>query len=151
MYAAGVKCTDCHDAHSLKLKLEGNALCMQCHGASTNPRFPGLTAKSYDSVEHHFHPPDSPGSQCVACHMTGKRYMQVDPRRDHSFRIPRPDLSRRTQAPDACTGCHRGKDARWAENEIKKRSRADVPDLHYGEVLAKARHKTGLKWPGPGK
>lgn len=32
--------------------------------------------------------------------------MDVDPRRDHSFRIPRPDLSTSLQTPNACTGCH---------------------------------------------
>ena len=31
MYHKGVRCTDCHDPHSLKLKFEGNRLCTQCH------------------------------------------------------------------------------------------------------------------------
>src|SRR5205807_5929242 len=33
-------------------------------------------------------------------------YMDVDPRRDHSFRVPRPDLSVRLGTPNACTRCH---------------------------------------------
>ena len=33
MYAAGVNCLDCHDKHTMKLKIEGNGLCLQCHGA----------------------------------------------------------------------------------------------------------------------
>jgi tetratricopeptide (TPR) repeat protein len=32
--------------------------------------------------------------------------MAVDDRRDHSFRVPRPDLSLRLGVPNACTGCH---------------------------------------------
>ena len=33
-------------------------------------------------------------------------YMDVDPRRDHSFRVPRPDLSVNLGTPNACTRCH---------------------------------------------
>ncbi len=32
--------------------------------------------------------------------------MEVDPRRDHSIRIPRPDLSMALGTPNACTRCH---------------------------------------------
>ena len=31
MHAAGVSCVDCHDVHSGKTLLPGNALCMRCH------------------------------------------------------------------------------------------------------------------------
>lgn len=34
------------------------------------------------------------------------KYMAVDPRRDHSLRIPRPALSVELGTPNACTGCH---------------------------------------------
>ncbi len=44
MYHAGVTCTDCHDAHSLKPYATGNALCIRCHQAST-----------FDTPEHHHH------------------------------------------------------------------------------------------------
>lgn len=33
-------------------------------------------------------------------------YMEVDPRRDHSLRVPRPDLSVKLGTPNACTRCH---------------------------------------------
>jgi hypothetical protein len=33
-------------------------------------------------------------------------YMAVDPRRDHSMRVPRPDLSVQLSTPNSCTGCH---------------------------------------------
>lgn len=32
--------------------------------------------------------------------------MDVDPRRDHSIRVPRPDLSLQLGTPNACSGCH---------------------------------------------
>ena len=114
MYARGVGCVDCHDPHSLSLRANGNALCAQCHRVGGNPRFPSLASKAYDTPEHHFHEPDSPGAQCVSCHMPARTYMQIDPRRDHSFRVPRPDLSVKLGTPNACSGCHLDRDAEWA-------------------------------------
>ena len=38
--------------------------------------------------------------------MPVKTYMVVDDRRDHSLRIPRPDLSDELGTPNACTQCH---------------------------------------------
>ena len=95
MHAAGVTCSNCHDPHSAKLLAEGNALCAQCH----------LPA-NFDVREHHHHQPGSAGAQCVNCHMPTKTYMVVDARRDHSIRVPRPDLSVSLGTPNACTQCH---------------------------------------------
>ncbi len=103
MFHQGVTCSNCHDPHSLKLKQEGNALCAQCHNAAT-----------FDTPAHHHHNATSAGSQCVSCHMPATTYMVVDPRRDHSFRIPRPDLSERHGTPNACVQCHQDKDNPWA-------------------------------------
>lgn len=97
MYHKGIRCSDCHDPHTARLKHEGNALCTSCH---QHPSF------KYDTPAHHFHKTDSTGSQCVNCHMPHTTYMKVDPRRDHSIRIPRPDLSVQLGTPNACTGCH---------------------------------------------
>ena len=109
MYAQGVSCGDCHEPHGGKLRAAGNALCAQCHAAA-----------KYDSTAHHLHPPGSAGAQCVNCHMPARTYMQVDPRRDHSLRVPRPDLSVRYGVPNACNGCHRDHDARWAAAAIDR-------------------------------
>ena len=97
MYHKGIRCSDCHDPHTAKLKHDGNQLCTSCH---QHP-----TAK-YDSVAHHFHKIDSEGAKCVNCHMPTTTYMEVHARRDHSLRIPRPDLSLKIDSPNACTGCH---------------------------------------------
>lgn len=136
MYAAGVACTDCHDAHGGKLHAEGNALCTRCHNPAPNPRYPGLRAKAYDSPQHHFHPAGSPGSRCVDCHMPSRDYMVVHARRDHAIRVPRPDLSARLNTPNACTGCHAGRDAAWATAELAKRFGSRSSEPHYGAVLA---------------
>jgi len=46
--------------------------------------------------------------------------MVVDPRHDHSMRIPRPDLSVTTGVPNACNNCHEDKDASWALNKTSE-------------------------------
>jgi predicted CXXCH cytochrome family protein len=103
MHAAGVTCSNCHDPHSAKLRAEGNALCGQCH-----------LPEKFDVAGHHHHQPGSAGAQCVTCHMPSKNYMVVDARRDHSLRIPRPDLSVALGTPNACTQCHADRPAQWA-------------------------------------
>jgi len=131
MYRKNVRCTDCHDPHSARLKLKGNKLCAQCHQ-------PG----KYDTPAHHFHPVDSAGAQCVECHMPAKTYMEVDPRRDHSLRVPRPDLTVKLGTPNACNNCHRedSEDAQWAADKIVGwygEKRPDDP--HFAPALAAAR------------
>ena len=123
MYHNDVTCTNCHDAHSLKLKFKDNKLCTQCH-----------TPEKYDTEKHHFHLTGTDGAKCINCHMPGKFYMGNDFRRDHSFRIPRPDLSVKYGTPNACTGCHKDKDDTWAaENFIKQHG---IPDYtHFSELL----------------
>ncbi len=118
MYAAGVTCSDCHNPHQAALELDVNATCAQCHSPAGNPRFPDLKLAEYDSPLHTFHPQDSPASSCIACHMAERTYMGVDPRSDHNFRVPRPDLSRQSGAPNTCTDCHTNQTAGWAAEQI---------------------------------
>jgi len=40
---------------------------------------------------------------CASCHMPERTDIVVDRRHDHSFRVPRPDLSARLGTPNACT------------------------------------------------
>jgi tetratricopeptide (TPR) repeat protein len=123
MYHNNVTCINCHDSHSYKLKFEGNLLCAQCHVPDT-----------YDTPSHHFHEGGSEGAQCINCHMTGKYYMGNDFRRDHSFRIPRPDLSLKYGTPNACIQCHEDKDDAWAWENFKKQY--GEPDYkHFSELL----------------
>ncbi len=131
MYRKGVRCTDCHDPHSTQLKFQGNKLCTQCH----------LEPK-YDVPSHHHHKVGSKGASCVECHMPSKNYMVVDPRRDHSLRIPRPDLTVKLGTPNACNQCHTkpNETPKWAAKKIDEwygKKRRDDP--HYGEILAAGR------------
>ena len=124
MYHEGVSCKDCHNVHSLKLKKQGNDLCMTCH------------EPSYNTEEHHFHPTNFEGSQCINCHMTGKIYMGNDFRRDHSFRVPRPDQSVKYNTPNACTGCHDDKSDEWAAKIIVDKYGNERAD-HFSDHLLK--------------
>jgi len=108
MYQAGVTCSDCHEPHSLSLRKPGNGVCLQCHQAT-----------KYEKSTHHFHQPDSQGASCIECHMPAKTYMVVDPRHDHSMRIPRPDVSVRLGTPNACNSCHDNKSPEWAAKQVK--------------------------------
>ncbi|RYH12074.1 tetratricopeptide repeat protein [Tropicimonas sp. IMCC6043] len=121
MYEKAVTCSDCHDVHSAKHMNDGNDICTTCHSLAGNPDFPTLRLADYDSQDHHFHEPDTEGAQCVSCHMIERVYMGVDGRRDHSFRIPRPDLTVATGAPNACTDCHAEEGAAWAAAEVEAR------------------------------
>ena len=124
MYHAGVTCGDCHDPHSLKLRAEGNALCGQCH-----------QAEKFDVAAHHHHPAGSTGASCVACHMPMKTYMRIDDRRDHSFRVPRPDLSTAIGVPNTCNACHTENSAAWAANAIRDWQPAASAKPHFAEAL----------------
>jgi predicted CXXCH cytochrome family protein len=144
MYARGVRCTDCHEPHGAQLKAEGNAVCTQCHSPAGNPRFPTLRQAAYDDPAHYFHEPGTAGAACVSCHMIERVYMGIDGRRDHSFRVPRPDLSAETGAPNACTDCHADREPAWASAEIVRR----FPDSagrgpHFSQTFAEAWREPG--------
>src|SRR5690606_32746213 len=126
MYRAGVTCTSCHEPHSGRLKTgaEPSAVCAQCH-----------LPEKFATTEHSGHDPAA--AACVDCHMPERTYMSVDPRRDHSFRIPRPDLSVATGAPNACTNCHADRDAAWAASVLRQQFSSDAADrLHFATVLS---------------
>ncbi len=109
MYHAGVTCSDCHEPHSLKLRQQGNSVCLQCH-----------IAGKFNTEKHHFHKAGTEGAKCAECHMPPRNYMVVDPRHDHSFRIPRPDQSAKLGTPNACNQCHTDKNAAWADAQVKQ-------------------------------
>ena len=141
MYMHDVRCNDCHDSHSLKLKFDGNLLCTQCH-----------RAEEYDTYQHHFHKyanengepvknkfgdivPVGEGALCKSCHMPARYYMGIDYRSDHSFRIPRPDHSIMYDVPNTCNDCHADKNYQWSENYIKQYY-GERKKFNYGSVLS---------------
>jgi predicted CXXCH cytochrome family protein len=136
MFHAGVTCSDCHEPHSLALREPGNAVCLQCHQAT-----------KYDQTNHHFHKAGSLGASCAECHMPPRTYMVVDPRHDHSMRIPRPDFSVKLGTPNACNNCHDDKDAAWAAAQVT----SWYGDTSTGfQAYAQALHDGQQETPGAG-
>ena len=148
MYAKGVTCTNCHNPHTLKRKADGDAICYSCH-----------RMEKYKNIEHHHHPEGSTGASCVNCHMPSRTYMGVDNRNDHSFRLPRPDISvELPEVPNACNNCHKDKNASWAVEAMKswygkipvgkqkfahalhslRENSADAPKSLYGVLMSDA-------------
>jgi Flp pilus assembly protein TadD len=109
MYQAGVVCSDCHEPHSLQLRADGDAVCAQCH-------LPSHYATTGHS--HHEAGPEAPG--CIDCHMPARDYMVVDPRRDHSFRVPRPDLAAELGVTNACAACHGEQPDEWSAAAVRR-------------------------------
>ena len=128
MHAAGVTCSDCHEPHAGKLRAPGNAVCGQCHAAS-----------KYEATTHHMHALGTPASECKACHMPTETYMLIDPRHDHSFRIPRPDVSANLRVPNACTQCHTDRSPEWAAAAIRLHHPQPKSGFqHFGDGFAAA-------------
>jgi tetratricopeptide (TPR) repeat protein len=167
MYANRVQCSDCHDPHSLKLKFAGNQLCAQCHvpakydtpahhhhksvgrlgsksAAADEPAVQRGDGIAGASAELRPQPPGD-GSQCVECHMPSRLYMVIDERRDHSFRVPRPDLSVELGTPNACNDCHTRADEtfQWAADAVRKwygrPADARPADSHWAPAIAAGR------------
>ncbi len=109
MYARGVTCGDCHDAHSGRLRATGATVCAQCHAE-----------ERFGTAAHSGHPAGPGQPDCIGCHMPARLYMVVDRRHDHSFRIPRPDLSVTLGTPNACNDCHKDRPAAWAAAAVER-------------------------------
>jgi Flp pilus assembly protein TadD len=125
MYAKGVTCSDCHNPHDLRVAGSGDRVCAGCHAV-----------EKFETPSHHFHKAGTPGASCLSCHMPTRNYMVVDARHDHSFRVPRPDLTVAIGVPNACANCHGNRPAKWAAEAALRwwgPKRRDEP--HYGEAI----------------
>ena len=109
MFAAGVTCSDCHEPHGATLRLPGDNICLQCH-----------TAGKYATEAHRHHDRLAQPLGCADCHMAVRTYMVIDQRHDHSFRVPRPDLSVKLGTPNACNDCHADKAPQWAADAVER-------------------------------
>ncbi|NNL99586.1 MAG: hypothetical protein HKO62_02465, partial [Gammaproteobacteria bacterium] len=125
MFQAGVTCSDCHDAHGGSVRATDNSLCTRCHAPPV-----------YDAVDHHGHPGASIGAQCIECHMPAQNYIVIDARRDHSMRVPRPDLSVAHGTPNACNSCHADETSQWASEAVIRWRNGTVAAMpHHGDRL----------------
>jgi len=120
MYVHGVTCFSCHDPHGSEndnlLIKPGSAMCLECHG----PRSPnGPRGETLEAHTHH--PPGSPGSDCIACHMP-QIATEIGTFRVHShtFRFISPALTMKYGIPNPCTSCHKNKSNEWALEQLGK-------------------------------
>jgi predicted CXXCH cytochrome family protein len=120
MYRRGVTCFNCHDVHGTSNNADlikpANVICLSCHGpASPNgPR--GTTIEA-----HTHHRADSPGSDCVSCHMPKIEQEIADINvRSHTFNFIPPEMTDQYKIPNSCTtGCHTDKSTAWARDALK--------------------------------
>jgi tetratricopeptide (TPR) repeat protein len=157
MHMRGVTCMDCHNPHSAKTNLPGNALCMRCHNGSY------ANSPIIDPVSHSHHkvfgydangaslaidltsykPKEikETGGECVNCHMPQTAYMQRHWRHDHGFTIPDPLLTKELGVPNACNRCHQDKDADWAQKQCEKwyGDKMGRPSRQRAQIIAAAR------------
>jgi len=137
MHSGGVTCSDCHDPHRLSLRSAGDEMCAGCHEPAR-----------FATPEHHRHPPGSAGASCIGCHMPQRTYMEVDPRRDHSFRVPRPDLSVTLGVSNACSDCHRDRTPAWAAARVREWLGRDAKGFQaFAPALAAAHRSEGAAGP----
>ncbi|MDR3401319.1 MAG: ammonia-forming cytochrome c nitrite reductase subunit c552 [Chthoniobacter sp.] len=141
MHAAGVRCMDCHDSHTGQNLVEGNALCMRCHGTPVAAVPTVAVAPQIIDPDHSFHKAGTAGSRCVDCHMPETTYMQRHARRDHGFTIPDPLLTKEHNIPNSCNRCHADKTADWALEACNKwyGDKMNRPTRTRAEWVAQAR------------
>ena len=123
------KCSDKESAAAIVM----NHIRRHLNSSATNS-VPNVMRKLMIRDAHTFHTIGTPGSECKNCHMPGKFYMGNDYRYDHTFRVPRPDLSAMYGTPNACNNCHQDKSAQWAADAIKK-SYGPNRKYHFAEDL----------------
>ena len=128
----------------------GKLDCVDCHTSSGRYRFRGDRAnqacapchadKVDDPEAHTHHPADSPGSECVACHMPKTTFARMV-RSDHSMRPPMPAATIEFGSPNACNLCHTDRDARWADRIVRRWRKRDyqAATLRIGRLVKAAR------------
>ncbi len=159
MFQHGVRCMDCHDVHTAKIKLPGNLLCLSCHspgqtnappinpvthshhavfGFDTAGRMTNLDLTTYgkNSVRE-------TGGECVNCHMPQTTYMQRHARHDHGFTIPDPLLTKQFGIPNACERCHTDKGTDWNLKFVEQWYGTNMNRPYRQHAQTVARAKTG--------
>jgi len=158
MFHKGVRCVDCHDFHSAKVRVPGNMICLTCHspGQTNAPAINPVTHSRHkvfgfdtDGVMTNFnlaiYQPNAikeTGGECVNCHMPQTVYMQRHSRHDHGFTIPDPLLTKQFGIPNACNRCHQDKDRDWALKYVEDwyGEKMNRPSRQRAQTIARARN-----------
>lgn len=158
MFHKGVRCVDCHDFHSAKVRLPGNMMCLSCHspGQTNAPVINPVTHSrhkvfgfdtngtmlNFDLGDYNPKTIKETGGECVNCHMPQTPYMQRHWRHDHGFTIPDPLLTKQSGIPNACNRCHQDKDADWSLKHVEEwyGDKMNRPSRQRAQAIAKARN-----------
>jgi predicted CXXCH cytochrome family protein len=120
MYRRGITCFNCHDVHGTEnyaqLRKPVGKLCLDCHGPMSLNGPHTVTLE-----EHTHHKADSPGSQCVSCHMPKIETTIPDVFvRAHTFAVISPAMTEKYKIPNPCTQCHADKSTAWASEALRR-------------------------------
>jgi len=138
MHTAGVRCVDCHEPHTSKLRVPGNLMCMSCHGNILTNGAPRI-----DLETHSRHKVGTSGDFCTDCHMPTTFYMQRHPRHDHGFTVPDPRLTKELGIPNACNRCHTNQTSDWSLEAMTKWYGPRTNELMRTRATAIARARAG--------
>ncbi len=132
-------CLHCHTSSGRYRFVKGdpNAACLPCHEERVK-----------NAAAHTHHLADSAGNRCVSCHMPMTEYARMR-RSDHSMRPPAPAATLSFDSPNACNGCHKDKDAHWADAQVHLWHPDDyqAPLLAQGTWIDAARRRDWSKLP----
>lgn len=121
-----MSCLTCHSMHKsdpndqLKRTFEPRETCAGCH---QEPLYTTEISK------HTFHAPQSPGSDCMNCHMPHTTYALFKGIRSHQIQSPSVRQSSEHGTPNACNLCHLDKTLAWTGEHLAKWHGQPLPAL----------------------
>lgn len=119
-----LSCLSCHELHGddpnmqLGPNMRGPGACVGCHEAQGN-----------DVAAHTHHGPDSPGSDCLNCHMSYTSFGLLRALRSHLIDSPTVQATVQTGRPNACNQCHLDRSLGWAADQLQAWYGTQKPDL----------------------
>jgi len=127
-----LSCLHCHTSsgrYRFKTEEKANEACMPCHKERVE-----------NAATHTHHPLGSLGNRCISCHMPMTEFARMR-RSDHSMLPPTPATTMVFKSPNACNLCHKEKDARWADQWVRKWHKRDYQAriLHRASLIDAAR------------
>lgn len=133
-------CLHCHTSsgrYKFADPLRANEACLPCHAQ-----------RVAEAPQHSHHPQGTPGSRCVSCHMPMTSFARMH-RSDHSMLPPTPATTLAFNSPNACNGCHKDRDAAWADAKVRAWSPRDyqAPVLRMAGLIAAARKGDWARLP----
>jgi tetratricopeptide (TPR) repeat protein len=129
-----LSCVHCHTSsgrYRFKAEDKANNACLPCHKERVE-----------NAEAHTNHPPGTPASKCIACHMPKTEFARMK-RSDHSLLPPTPAVTLAYKSPNACNVCHTNEDAKWADENVRSWRKRDyqAPVLYRTGLIDAARKR----------